>query len=166
MKRLRRIAWFVLVLVSALLCVATCVVWAFWTTPYSHVYWQPKHEDPDHHYSIAAYEHTGGCQLVMAWNMSTSLGIAHEIWNGANLKAWHSSQAPGRHYYAVELEYRLPAGLFAVLPLLWILLLLWKRFRRGHPPGCCASCGYDLRASPGRCPECGTVPPGKAASGC
>jgi hypothetical protein len=48
--------------------------------------------------------------------------------------------------------------LFLVLPAFWILVAVERHIRnRGRvAPGCCRTCGYDLRASPDRCPECGS----------
>jgi hypothetical protein len=49
-----------------------------------------------------------------------------------------------------------------VMPTMWILAALLRRFdpvNYGQPRSrICLVCGYDLRATPDRCPECGTTP--------
>jgi hypothetical protein len=50
----------------------------------------------------------------------------------------------------------LPTAVFAALPL--VRGALFVRRRRRVREGCCRKCGYDLRATPDRCPECGAEP--------
>jgi hypothetical protein len=45
---------------------------------------------------------------------------------------------------------------FLVLPV--VLLASTYRKSAGKGVGNCTVCGYDLRATPERCPECGTIP--------
>lgn len=63
------------------------------------------------------------------------------------------------HYDAtvVLFPHWVPLALSAPLPLLGTCRVL--RSRRRRRAGHCSACGYDLRATPGRCPECGAVTP-------
>ena len=46
-------------------------------------------------------------------------------------------------------------GLSAVAPGLWLFKRIHRR--RLNATGCCAHCGYDMRATPNKCPECGAI---------
>jgi hypothetical protein len=68
----------------------------------------------------------------------------------------------GRMRYAsVTVPTRAVIILLALVPLAWCAVTYARlrhrhRHRRRAVLGLCPTCGYDLRASPTRCPECGT----------
>jgi len=60
---------------------------------------------------------------------------------------------PGYNIYVLRLPDWFLMLLFARLPAGWARVI-WRR-RRRRKLGLCVACGYDLRATPARCPECG-----------
>ncbi len=88
------------------------------------------------------HELTRGARLI--WHRTASLPSSWPLWP----RRWWSGSA-----HVVYVPYQ-----WAVAPWLLLTLAAWRLERRRwrRRPGLCRQCGYDLRASPERCPECGT----------
>ena len=80
-------------------------------------------------------------------------------WLGFKYYGLDAGSNPGHSLCTIVLPY----WFLSALPAAVAAHTLFLGIRRGcrTPPGCCTACGYDLRASPGRCPECGRFPPRK-----
>jgi hypothetical protein len=74
----------------------------------------------------------------------------HDFDAEGDLKMTGVSRAVAVPYWAVGM-------VFVLMPAGWLLGFRRRRLRKLRG-GTCLSCGYDLRATPGRCPECGTAP--------
>ncbi len=60
-----------------------------------------------------------------------------------------------RNPFGLEIPLWMPTLLFGLWPA-WLLLPFHRRRKRKNL-GLCLKCGYDLRGSEGRCPECGML---------
>ncbi|MDB5331185.1 MAG: hypothetical protein JWP03_2336 [Phycisphaerales bacterium] len=67
---------------------------------------------------------------------------------------WQPEFTHSRQEWQISFPHWMVALLCAVLPGLRLLASMRRRLRTRA--NCCTICGYDLRATPERCPECGT----------
>ena len=67
-------------------------------------------------------------------------------------------RGPVGSLYNVAVPHWFAAAVMLALPLVWVRSALRRRRERHRArAGQCWRCGYDLRATPERCPECGAV---------
>jgi hypothetical protein len=76
---------------------------------------------------------------------------ARQSWNDL-IPVFNPDWPDGGAYFQVSIP--MLATVFYVWPTIWVIRLLRSRRQRGR--SLCLNCGYDLRATPERCPECGT----------
>jgi hypothetical protein len=108
--------------------------------------------------------HGLGGLFVPGWQSEDLSDDQPAQWKENLLPAWtHQAGTFGGHG-AIPVEawdllvpYWLPALVWLILPTSSLAPALRRRRRRRR--GCCTRCGYDLRGSPDRCPECGTICP-------
>jgi hypothetical protein len=161
---------------SLLLCVAVCVLWAQSYSYMGSVNWIRA----DGHFTWLMSEH-GGLYLARGWQQGprgADQPAVFTLWLNVWRQPWEEGYGiPARRWMVVRTftvhppDHREPirvlvvsdwlvASAAAVLPAAWVGRLLRRR-RRRSTAGHCAHCGYDLRASPERCPECGASPGGR-----
>jgi hypothetical protein len=162
---------------SLALCVATAVLWvrSYWRTDQS--YWD---RGPDLAYGLRSakgwvtWRREVGPRRVLGvptTRPGADFGAGlNELWrrgafglraDESELTLWVDGtvNARGAKTLAVRVAYGWPMALTSVPALAYLAFRLRARTRcRRIADGLCPACGYDLRATPGRCPECGTIP--------
>jgi hypothetical protein len=155
---------------SLLLCVGTCALWVRskwdrnpqfdnWTfTTADSEYLVVVHSgrffidrQPSEHYDVTGFleDFKGWTHHGLDPNLSRS-----SLWFGYG----EFVTKTGTIAWAIAVPCWSMAGIFSVLPAIWIKRHWW---RRGRIPGMCRRCGYDLRATLDQCPECGAMPEAK-----
>jgi hypothetical protein len=86
-------------------------------------------------------------------------GTRRHLPGGFEYEASRADPKQARQLY-LFIPYWFPLTAAALLPAWWATAAVRRRLRPRRDAGArpCDGCGYDLRATPDRCPECGTIP--------
>jgi hypothetical protein len=171
MKRLRRILGNTAALVSLVLCIICVAAWVRSCFVREGVAWGYRIPGATQTVHIGLAD-----GMVLFWwfrwsdPFPVSTGFEHYVYDAEHVlhhtPAWSDSDwqtsiegKPARRSGKVGRAPLWPAIVtFATWPLIWSLRKRKEiRRQRRIRSGLCRSCGYDLRATPDRCPECGAV---------
>jgi hypothetical protein len=139
---------------SLLVCVATAALWV-------RSYYVGD--------AVNLYDGRGRVWRLMSWKAGIDFFILPARQTRRFEYVTRPMDAPGG---GRALHFRLSPGVVTVIVVPhWVLclafagagVLLLRVARRRDQIGLCPICGYDLRATPARCPECGAVPAAPAA---
>jgi hypothetical protein len=156
---MRRRAFDLLALASALLCVGCIALWARSHWAHDSVYFESR----EHGYLVAT---SRGDVRLMRRDMTFGVGVQRGSYPPSDIEG---RDRPGVRQF---LGAATGAGGFGGAPARWIIVPLWmpvvvtaivptawllyqRRTARRVREGLCRHCGYDMRATPDRCPECG-----------
>jgi hypothetical protein len=166
-----RCVFALLAALSLLLCVATAVLWV-------RSYWVRDQWRHGNGYRTRSLTSQRGQLCISGYRFTSDMGRERFTWQAEpggvfrGERSWsgfgHSTHVDRQmsngavevymfysafwvpHWAAVLLSALAPAGQVRTY-------LRRRHLDRRRQRGQCASCGYDLRSTPGRCPECGTA---------
>jgi hypothetical protein len=158
MIRLRRILFKTATALSLLMCIFFAALWVRSYFVPDAVAWRLSHPNNSVEIiSIHSYDGRIGIEGIGEWAVPPNLrlGLSWRSGRAFWLPSGWNPQATIPHWHLLIYTGALPIW-FCVRHYLSLPALQKRRRKKGL----CPTCGYDLRASPDCCPECGAIPSG------